>query len=72
MATKKNPDEIRVTLVCDIVISDSGWRELMGKYGRSLEGHYTASHVQKSAKTIVKKKFEEMGFPQPQIPDYKL
>lgn len=69
MASKKNPDEVRVTLMCDIVVSEKAWRALMESHGRSMSGVVIPSHVQKAAKAIVKRNFEQMGFPQPQIPD---
>lgn len=71
MATKKDPDEVKITLMCDIVVSEQRWRELMKSHGIDMSGIYTGAHVQKAAKRIVKNKFEEMGFPQPQIPEFK-
>lgn len=71
MASKKDPDEIKITLICDLIVSEKAWKDLMKKHGRDMSGVVVGSHVQHAGKTILKKKFEEMGFPQPQIPDYQ-
>lgn len=70
MASKKDADQIKVTVMCDIIVSERQWRDLMEANGRSMSGVVTPAHVQKAAKAILKKNFEKMGFSQPHIPDY--
>ena len=63
----RNPDEIRVTLMVDLVVSERNWRRLMEEHGRDLTGIVIPAHVQRVGKTIVKREFERLGFPQPHI-----
>lgn len=70
MASKKDADQIKITVMCDIIVSEREWRELMESHGRDMTHQVTPAHVQKAAKTILKNAFNKMGFPQPHIPDY--
>lgn len=58
--------------MCDLYVDEDKWIELMKSYGRNMTGIVTGSHVQKSAKTILKNKFSELGFPQDHIDNFKL
>lgn len=70
MTPRKDPDEVKITVMCDIIVSDKQWRELMISHGKNMDTVVTSGHVQRAAKTILKRNFEAMGSPQPHIPDY--
>ena len=64
MTARKDPDEVKVTLYMEIKVSDKRWRALMESHGRDMNGVVIGAHVINAAKTILRREFAELGFPQ--------
>lgn len=69
MASKSaaDKDRLKVSVVVDLVVSEKEWLQLMKANGKDMTGVVVPAHVSHAARKILKREFERIGFPQPQI-----
>jgi len=62
--TSKDPDQVKVSLVVDITVSERAWRAKCAELGIDLNGIVIPAHVAATIKQAAMQHFAALGFPQ--------
>ncbi len=66
MATRKNPDLVRVSVVVDAEVSETAWRRACADRGIDLTGMVVGAMVAETIKSMAYQGLAAAGFPQQQ------
>ena len=62
MATRN--DDIFVSVVCDVVVSEAAWRKWCAVQGVDLTGVVPAAHIAQTMRSLLDVGLTDIGFPQ--------